>query len=318
MIPSSGTRLAAKCRRIALVVAASLGVAAAVPLSAEQRAPALRLGDGSVARNRLVAVGRDLRIEGTALSDVAALDGSVEITGRVDGDVIVLGGSAHLRESSEVRGQVYVLGGEIETAPGARIGGHAVAYPSMSRAWLTLLEGPAIGLPATSRVVVAGKLALAAAWLFLLLVLFATSGRALLATSEEIRRQPFRQFAVGLVGVLSLTLTALLLSTVAAALVGLPLLGLVVILALLLKLWGMVAVFHALGSYLLARAQRRRVLALHAAVAGFAFLALLKFVPYLGLWVWTVASFVAVGAALSSKFGRREPWFSEQSATSFA
>ena len=71
-------------------------------------------------------------------------------------------------------------------------------------------------------------------------------------------------------------------------------------------------------TFLLARARRRRVLALHEAVAGFAVLALLKFVPYLGLWVWTVASFIAVGAALTSKFGRREPWFSTQSATTFA
>lgn len=300
------------------LLALLFGLAAAPGFGAEPSAPALRLSAGSVARDRLVAVGRDLLVEGQALSDVAALDGSVEVSGEVRGDVIVLGGSARLLGTGVVQGHVYVLGGELAAAPGARIGGHAVAYPSMSRAWLTLLEGPAIGLPATSPVVLAGKLALAAAWLLLLLVLFATNGRGLLAASEEIRRQPFRQFSVGLVGVLSMTLTALLLSTAAAALVGLPLLALVVLLALLLKLWGMVAVFHALGAFLLARARRRRVLALHEAVAGFAVLALLKFVPYLGLWVWTVASFIAVGAALTSKFGRREPWFSTQSATTFA
>ena len=286
--------------------------------SAVERAPALHLAAGSVARDRLVAVGRDLTVQGQALADVASLDGSIEISGRVQGDVIVLGGSAHVVETGEVIGNVYVLGGELTAAPGARIGGHAVAYPTLSRAWLTLLEGPAIGLPATSRVVLAGKLALAAAWLLLLLVLFATDGGALLAASEEIRRQPFRQFSVGLVGVLAMTMTALLLSTVAAALVGIPLLALVVLLALLLKLWGMIAVFHALGSVMHARLRRRRVLALHTAVLGFAVLAALKFVPYLGLWVWTAASLIAVGGALSSKFGRREPWFSEQSATTFA
>lgn len=304
--------------RLGGAIALLLALAAAPSRGAEEQATALLLAQGSVARDRLVAVGRDLRVEGQALSDVAALDGSVMISGLVRGDVIVLGGSARLAGSGEVLGDVYVLGGELVAAPGARIGGVGVAYPSMSRAWLTLLEGPAIGLPATSRVVLAGKLALAAAWLFLLLLLFATNGRALLAASEEIRRQPFRQFAIGLVGVLSMALTALLLSTAAAALVGLPLLALVVMVALLLKLWGMVAVFHALGRFLLARAGRRRVLALHAAVAGFALLAALKFVPYLGLWVWTAASFIAVGVALSSKFGRREPWFSEQGATTFA
>ena len=35
----------------------------------------------------------------------------------------------------------------------------------------------------------------------------------------------------------------------------------------------------------------------------------LKFLPWVGIWTWTVATFIGVGAALSTKFGRREPWF---------
>jgi len=41
-------------------------------------------------------------------------------------------------------------------------------------------------------------------------------------------------------------------------------------------------------------------------------------VPYLGTWLWTMASFVAVGASIGSKLGRREPWFADDPATLFA
>ena len=37
-------------------------------------------------------------------------------------------------------------------------------------------------------------------------------------------------------------------------------------------------------------------------------LGLLKFDPWIGVWTWTVATFIGVGASLTTKLGRREPW----------
>ena len=42
---------------------------------------------------------------------------------RVGGDVIVISGTARLAGTAQVKGNVYVLGGAIEAAPGASIGG---------------------------------------------------------------------------------------------------------------------------------------------------------------------------------------------------
>lgn len=255
-------------------------------------------------------MGRDLVVAGEARSHVAAVSGSVEVSGRVGGDVIVLGGSARLVETAVVDGDVYALGGVVEVASGAHIGGRSAAYPTMSGAWLTLLEGPALGLSPLSPVVVAAKLALLAAWLALTLLLFATGGREMLSTSDGVRREPFRNFFTGLAGVLALLLTALFFSAFAAAVVGIPLLAIVVIVALLLKLWGMVAVFHALGDWA-ARGllRRRRPHALNAAALGLFLLGGVKLVPWLGTVAWTAATLIGVGSALTTKFGRRRPWF---------
>lgn len=272
---------------------------------------ALRLEAGAIARHQVVALGRDVTVEGEALSGVTALEGDARILGKVAGGVTVLGGDAELGPEAVVRGDVYVVGGELRMASGARVEGRAVAYPTVSRAWLTLLEGPTLGLSAGSPVVLAAKLALSAAWLVLTLLLFATFGRNLGATAEEVVGEPLRCFWAGLVGLLALTLTALLLSTVLPPIVSVPVLVLIALVALLAKLWGMVAVFLSVGRWLAARAGRPRLLALHAAVAGLLVLAVIKLVPYVGLWVWTAASLIAVGAALRTKFGRREPWFAE-------
>jgi len=280
------------------------------PAAAAGGEPALVLGEGSVARRQLVAVGRDLEVRGEARSDVAAFDGSVLVTGSVAGDVIVLGGGVELAGTARVGGDVFALGGAVAAAPGAEIGGRAVSYPNASAAWITLLEGPAIGLSAASPLVVGGKLALLAAWLALVMVFFAASGRHVLSTSAGVAAEPLRSFVTGVVGVIALVLTALLFSAFAAALVGVPMLALAVVLALVLKLWGMVAVFHAAGDWLARRFLRHPPRALTAATVGLIALGALKFVPYLGVWVWSAATFIGVGATLTTKFGSREPWYS--------
>lgn len=269
----------------------------------------LVIGEGSVASRQVVALGRDLQVDGEAAADVAAINGSVEVTGRVRGDVIVLGGDANLGSSAHVGGDVFVLGGRLEADPGARIDGRSVAYPTVGSAWVILLGGPSLGQPTVSPVVIGAKMALMAAWLAWTLLLFAIGGRGVLSSSEGIQQEPFRNFFVGLSGVLALFLSALLFSAFAAVLVGVPLLLMVVLVAVLLKLWGMVALFHALGQWVLTRLLKRRWIPLNAAILGLCLLGLLKLVPWVGAWTWTVASLIGIGASLTTKFGRREPWF---------
>lgn len=270
--------------------------------------PAYHLQKGSIARNRVVVLGRDLVIDGEAQSHAVALNGSARISGQVDGDLIVLGGDALLGETARVAGQVYVLGGRIEAAEGAAIGGRSVAYPQASDLWVTLIQGPSAGLPSTSPLVLGARLALLAFWAFLVLLLLSFSRSELLSTSESVRLEPFRNFFVGLTGVLAMVLTALLFSAFSGTFLAVPLLVLVAVVALVLRFWGMVAVFHALGDWICQRLKRPAPLPLTAASCGLIALGVLKFLPWIGVWSWSIATFIGVGAALSTRLGRREVW----------
>lgn len=300
-------------RSVCLVPVLLLGLAVAAGArsgdDSEEARRGLVIGEGSVASRQVVALGRDLQVDGEAAADVAAINGSIEVVGRVRGDVIVLGGDARLGSSAQVGGDVLVLGGRLEADPGARIDGRSVAYPAIGSAWVILLGGPSLGQRTFSPVVVGAKMALIAAWLAWTLLLFAIGGHGVLSGSESVRQEPFRNFFLGLSGVLALFLTALLFSAFTAVLVGVPLMLIVVLVALLLKLWGMVAVFHALGEWVVARVLKRRWTPLNAAILGLGLLGVLKLVPWFGAWSWTVASLIGVGASLTTKFGRREPWF---------
>ena len=298
-------------RSSAVWCASILAAGLLAPLAAAQpdAETAYHLQEGSIARSRIVAMGRDLVIDGEALSHAVALSGSARVAGRVAGDVIVLGGDARLASTAEIGGDVYVLSGRIDAEPGAIIGGRSVAYPDASTLWVSLIQGPALGLPASSPLVLGAKLALLAFWAFVSLLLFQVGRRELLSTSDSVRVEPFRNFFLGLTGVAAMVLTALFFSVFAGAIVGVPLIVLVVVIALVLRFWGMVAVFHALGAWLLQRFKRPAPLPLTAATWGLLALGVVKFLPWVGIWAWSVATFIGVGAALSTKLGRREAWF---------
>ncbi len=268
----------------------------------------MRIVSGSVARSDVVALGRDLVLEGEAQRDVAVIGGDARIAGQVAGSVIVLSGSVLLEATARVDGDVFAVGGEVTTEAGAEIGGRAVAYPSLGAAWLTLLEGPSLGLSAGSPVVLAAKLALLTAWLALALGLLAVSGRSVLATSDLVVTEPLRGFITGLTAVIALFVVALGLTAFVPGIAGVPLVLLVVLFALLLKLWGMVAVFHALGDWMSRTVFKKRLQPVNAATVGLVVLGGLKLVPWVGTVVWWAATLVGVGVALSTKFGRREPW----------
>lgn len=294
---------------ILLVLAAPAALAEAPPKPGSGGEPALRLEPGSVSRQQLVAIGRDVVVEGEALADVAALNGSVEVSGEVAGGIIVMRGDVRLAPTARVGGDIFVVGGTIRAARGAHTGGRMVSYPNAPNAWLTLMEGPSIGLGFASRLVLGAKLGLVAAWAALLLLFFAASGRQLLETAEGVRREPFRSFFVGLTGVVSLVLTALFFSVFAGSIVGIPFVALIVLLGVVLKLWGTVAVFYALGDWLSRHVFRRRFQPLNAATVGLLVLGAIKFLPWFGVLAWYAVTLIGVGASLSTKFGRREPWF---------
>lgn len=101
---------------VGLALLLALALAGSAGASSAEEPDGLVIHAGSVASRQVVALGRDLSVEGEAAADVAAINGSVRITGVVRGDVIVLGGGAHLGRAASVGGDVFVLGGALEAS----------------------------------------------------------------------------------------------------------------------------------------------------------------------------------------------------------
>jgi hypothetical protein len=157
---------------------------------------------------------------------------------------------------------------------------------------------------------------LIAVWMLAAVALTLMSGREVRASSTEVRASALHCFTLGLVAVTSFVLTAIVFSYLIPYFIGVPLLFALAVFAVITKIYGMVAVFHAVGT-LVAGARSREQLAsrkwlrgdLAMSVIGALLLGGIRLIPMVGPIVWGLASVFAIGSALATKFGRREPWF---------
>jgi hypothetical protein len=158
--------------------------------------------------------------------------------------------------------------------------------------------------------------ALLAVWMFAAVAVTLLSGREIRYSSVEMRASALHCFALGLVAITSFALTAIVFSYLIPYHVGVPLLFALGVFAILTKIYGTIAVFHAIGTLAVGSRTREQLAARHwfrgdlaIVVVGVVILGAIRLIPIVGPIIWALASVFGIGTALATKFGRREPWF---------
>lgn len=334
-----------RARRTLFAVEAPAPAAAPVPPSPSEAPAAAESPDRPddwIERDRYQRGGARVRIGGDVwvkedewVGDaVVAVAGSARVDGRVDGDVVAVGGSVHLGPKAYVRGQVVSVGGGVERAAGSRVGGGInevrIGMPSFSPrfrvwprpdfSWLGTSLGATTDLIAT--------LARMGILTLLVVALATVLPVPVKRVSDRIAAEPWRAGFVGLAAQLLfvpvLIITVLIL---AISIIGIPLLLLVpfAVLAFLVAfLLGFAGTAGALGHAVtrrfggsplklvlavvvgLAIIWALTVIARFAGLAGLPVRIILSVVLVTGFIVEYAAWTVGLGGALISRFGRKD------------
>jgi uncharacterized membrane protein len=236
--------------------------------------------------------------------DVVCVGGSVELEAGsvVQGDTVSVGGSVQVDEGALVMGQAVAVLGTVDVARGAQVMGEHVqvgigklfgSSGKSHRGWLTGL-GP-FGLFPTIAL-------FALCYLIGLLVLRMWPERVR-NVGFAMFENPVRSFTVGfLCWLLLLPLTVLL----AISIVGIPLIPLLPVMVFLSIVVGLSSFALRIGESLPAGPGQRFVPPA-ALGMGMTVLLLLAFVPWLGISLLALLQFFALGASVSSRFGRALP-----------
>ncbi len=252
--------------------------------------------------NDRYAFGHDVVIMAPVAGSVQVYGGSADVREVIDGDLLVFGGETRFSGNGHVRGNVIYAGGKVIGAAG-RVDGQV--FP------LTGIQGMAAVMTRTAVI-----LSLLFVWLVAAVIVTLASGREVRLSSIEIRASSLHCFVLGLVAFTSFVLTAIMFSYLVPYLIGIPLLAALAVFAILTKIYGMIAVFHAVGTLVAGSRTREKLVArkwfhgdVAMVVAGVLILGAIRLIPVFGTLVWSGASVFGIGVALATKFGRREPWF---------
>jgi uncharacterized RDD family membrane protein YckC len=255
------------------------------------------------ADNDIVHFGRDLVLKaGQECDEAVVIGGSAKVDGTVNGNLVVIMGSATLGTNASVRHNAVVIGGALDADP-AQIGGehvaidlgaecpgwHGLRYPVE---WLS--QGLLVGRPLPHKL----WWSWAAAGVFLLLYLLTALlfPRSLQTCVDSLATRPGSAFFTGLLAFgLFVPLVVLLLISV----IGIAVVPFLVCAFIASLFFGKMAVYsyagQQLGGQTHVRALQRPLLAL---LGGTLLFYLLYTVPVLGLLVWSAMAPLAVGAVL--------------------
>jgi hypothetical protein len=261
---------------------------------------------------------RNATIEHQVDGDLQIIGGSVRVRGVIHGNLYILLGLAAMEAGGRIEGDVICLGGRFR-GDAHLVGGHIYAPGSTPGALGAMAESSGFigtGTHPFSPIALAFKLSILFIWMIVALLLTLLSGRDVRTSSGELRLSPFHTFALGLTAYLSFVVTAIVFSYLVPYLIGIPLLAALGIFAVMTKVYGMVAVFHAIGTIVARPREReqfdRRLLLrgdMVMVLIGLLILGMVRLIPIVGNVAWMAASLFGIGVALATKFGKREPWF---------
>jgi hypothetical protein len=285
--------------------------------SEETSASETRIGKGDARSGDVVLLGRQFFLEGELDGSAVLVGGGhATVSGRIRRDLILLGSDATIQRGARIDGDVLVVGGSLafEENPGglfpdpsrasthSQVGGRVRTVSALEAAVATELQtSPAASL-AQWPFLLSFRLALLLAWLGVSLILLLVAPRALGAAAAGV---PGREAFLGALGATAV-LTAAFGGALALALLPSRLAlgagGALLVLLAGAKIWGLAAVFLAAGRRLNDAARRGSVWFGDppAVAAGLLVLGALSLVPVVGPLLWGAASLVGIGVSLAS------------------
>jgi len=282
------------------------------------------IGPGEELRGDLTVMGGhlELRAGGRIIGDVVVLGGSAVIDGRIDDNLVVMGGTLDLKSHAVVGGNLVTFGGTMSRAEGAIVRGQVIegfkGRLPLSRIWpfspgwwwsgQTWRRGGDVffNFLASFMLLMFKTLALMALGVLLVVLIPKPTTMVGQAVSEA----PLASLGVGLLTFLVLLILVPLLVIIC---IGIPVAVLLVLAAVAAATFGSIAIGTVVGQRLLI-ALKAEPLPLLQVIIGIAVMMLLSAVPCLGWLLGLIISAAGLGAVVLTRFGtmpyqpvRREP-----------
>jgi len=282
----------------------------------EPLAQDIHLTVGDETERDLASVGGHIVVDGVAGGHVIAIGGSVTVNGTVEADVVSIGATVQLGPRSVVKGGLLCLGASLKKEHGAQVLGETVYLSSPNEVVSRLARELSIFSLRRewSPLAIGIRLVILFTWFLIATVILLAFPGQVKTAAEETSRHFLKFGLIGLLWSAALVVTAILLVFLSLVIIGIPLLLLLFFFAILIKLFGNVSIYYLCGTRFLSAVGYRGGPNILPVLTGLVLLGVIQFIPYVGGLVWMLLSLVGMGAALATKFGTGQLWFSRKTA----
>jgi hypothetical protein len=264
----------------------------AVSISDEQVVP-----KGSVHEGDLVSIMGDVRVEGKVTGTVVCVLGDLKVSGSVDGDVVSIMSRTDLGGAAQISGEFVNVGWSPIGLTGADIGGEKVNINFMN---LVPFAGHGGGLRGLLRFLFILALIKLVILFITLIIITALIPRRLAVMAAAFPQKWGWSFVVGLLAYVGIWIGVLFL---AVTLIGIPLAIFLWFAGKVINVMGLAAIMYLTGQTLGRNLWGRQLPHLASVLAGFVIFALIWMIPGLGFVFSFVISVMAVGLAITTRFG---------------
>ena len=244
----------------------------------------------------IVKMNTDVEIsQGTAANDVVVVGGNITVSGRVESNVVAVGGSVILKPKSYVDGQVVVVGGDLIKDPTATINGRItqIYMPNFIPSIATFLKGGWMVLWATVSIL------MLLGFLGLTILLVALIPEHMGTAVKALERSFVTMLFWGILWIILIVPIAVLL---AISIVGIILIPLEILLMVLALIIGYIASAIFIGKNILLSFGKISP-PFADAILGILILFLVGLVPVVGPIVKILFLVAGFGSVLTTRFG---------------
>lgn len=253
--------------------------------------------------NDIIRMNADIEVaKGMVVNDVVAIYGDVVVSGRVENNIVSVGGSVILKPDSIVGGEIVVIGGDVAKDASAAVGGRItqIHMPRFIPSITNFLKGGWLALWATiSLLVFFGFLGLA-------VLLVALIPGHIKTTVSALERSFVGSALWGMLWAILVVPVAVLL---AISIVGIILIPFEILLVALASIIGYIASAIFLGKKVLSSASATKIggklepSTFVSAIMGILILFLISFVPIAGPIIKILFLTAGFGAVITTRFG---------------
>ncbi len=281
----------------------------------------ITVGPDDVMRDDLVSIGGPVVIHGEVRGDTDVLFGTLEITGRVEGDTVALLTDTVLSDTAVIDGDFVHLGGSYDVSPNATVHGERVHIEigdinlgTWDLGEFDVGEEAQSALQSLVRCFYLLKMLMLGLLFWVMFILVALVPRRITGTGEVLGEIWGRTIFMGLLAYAAYAVLLGIFICLIMVIVGVPLVAILVMAWFGVKAFGLASILWLLGDRIAHNALHREVKPLIAFLIGFLIYLPTQIVPphlgvawfsfsLLGSLLGTSLTVLAVGLCLVSQFG---------------